>query len=180
MRHLNRRRQQGMALVISLVLLLVLTLLAVSHTQLILLHERMSAEVNTRYQVLQIAEAGLRDGERDIVENIQTDTLFDAECAEGLCQLAEQGEQAWQSDHVDWISGENTISYGQNTGATQLLDVSRQPRYIIERLSVVERGASLKRGLTSALDQGEWYRVTAAGYGPQGDVEAMVQSVYRK
>lgn len=173
------QHQQGAVLVIALVLLFVLTLLGVSGTNLTLLQERMAGSAQTTYQAFQAAEAGLRDGEKDIAENILPSSVFYVDCTNGYCQAAEQGAHVWQSDRVDWSAGDNVVLYGQNTGAAAFADLDRQPRYIIERLQVIERGTSLKRGF-GPNNQGAWYRVTALGYAPHGSIEAMVQSVYKK
>lgn len=172
-------QQQGAVLITSLVLLFVLTLLGISHINLTLLHERMAGNAQTAQQILQAAEAGLRDGEQDIVQNIQPSTVFHENCAQGLCQAARTGEHVWLSGLVDWVNDVNTIAYGANTGVPALSGVVKQPRYIIERLQVVDPGGSLKRGFTAG-QQDEWYRVTAVGYGSDGAVGAMVQSVYRQ
>lgn len=175
----NPQQQQGMVLVIALVLLLVLTLLGVSGINQALLQERMAGSAQLTHRALQAAEAGLRDGEKDVAQNILPTTVFYTNCANGLCQPAQNGEHVWQSDLIDWAAGNNVIIYGQNTGASELAGLAKQPRYIIERLHVVERNTGLKHGL-ELTNQGEWFRITAMGYGPYGRIEAMVQSVYRK
>lgn len=56
-------RQRGMALVVALVFLLLLTLLGLNSMQNATLQEKMSGSVQFRNQSLQIAEAALRLGE---------------------------------------------------------------------------------------------------------------------
>lgn len=175
----NGTKQQGAVLITSLVLLLVLSMLGVGGINLALLQERMAGNTELAYQAFQAAEAALRDAEQDIADNLLPSTIFYTDCRHGLCQPAEDGGHVWQSGLIDWPTGENVILYGQNTGTPALPGMHKQPRYIIERLRVVERGESLVHGF-GAPHPGHWYRITALGYGPRGAIEAMLQSVYRK
>ena len=55
--------QRGMALLVSLVFLLLLTLIGISSMQNATLQEKMASSVTLRNQSFQIAEAALRIGE---------------------------------------------------------------------------------------------------------------------
>lgn len=57
------KRQSGVALAISLIILLVLTMVVVSSTQKVVVQERMAAAVRDAHVALQGAEAGLRYAE---------------------------------------------------------------------------------------------------------------------
>lgn len=57
------RREQGMALIVALVFLLLLTLIGLSSIQNSTLQEKMSSSVQFRNQSFQVAEAALRVGE---------------------------------------------------------------------------------------------------------------------
>ena len=57
------RAQRGMALLVSLVFLLLLTLIGISSMQNATLQEKMASSVTLRNQSFQIAEAALRIGE---------------------------------------------------------------------------------------------------------------------
>ncbi|TVP55391.1 MAG: hypothetical protein EA349_09480 [Halomonadaceae bacterium] len=71
------RLQQGTALLMSLIMLLVLSLLAISGMQGSLLQERMAAAQREGTIALEIAESGARDAERWIEENLVTLNDFD-------------------------------------------------------------------------------------------------------
>lgn len=58
-----KHRQRGMALLVSLVFLLLLTLIGLSSMQSATLQEKMTSSVMQRNQSFQIAEAALRMGE---------------------------------------------------------------------------------------------------------------------
>ena len=61
--YITRLRQNGAALAISLIILLVLTLLVVSGTQNVVLQEKMTSAVRDANVSLAVAEAGIRDAE---------------------------------------------------------------------------------------------------------------------
>lgn len=63
---LNRNLQQGMALLMSLVFVLLLSLIGVSSMQSATLQEKMAGSIMQRNQSFQRAEAALRVGERSI------------------------------------------------------------------------------------------------------------------
>ncbi|WP_038036059.1 PilX N-terminal domain-containing pilus assembly protein [Thioalkalivibrio sp. ALE17] len=62
--------QQGSALIVALVLLLVITLLAVAGMQNTVLQERMAGNVHDRNIAFQQAEAGLRNAQAQIPGNV--------------------------------------------------------------------------------------------------------------
>lgn len=173
--------QSGSVLMVSLVILLVMTLLGVGSMNTSLLQERMAGNTQMMQTAFQAAESGLRDGEMDVAENITNETVFNANCSNGLCEPAGSGTPVWQdSVKVDWVAPSNTIDYGENTGVDELDYLVTQPRYIIEKLQVVERGSSLKKGF-NPQPAGEWYRVTAMGFaGANDQSKVMLQGVYRK
>lgn len=60
------RAQRGMALLVSLVMLLILTLIGISSMQDATLQEKMGSSVMSRNQTFQVAEAALRIGENAV------------------------------------------------------------------------------------------------------------------
>ena len=60
------RSQRGMALLVSLVFLLLLTLIGLSSMQSATLQEKMATSVSLRNQSFQLAEAALRMGENAV------------------------------------------------------------------------------------------------------------------
>lgn len=63
---LSMKQQRGAVLVVSLLLLLVMTVLALGASQTTRLQERMSANMRDRDLAFESSEAGLRNGERII------------------------------------------------------------------------------------------------------------------
>lgn len=171
--------QQGSVLIIALIVLLVLTLIGISGIQTNVMEVRMAGNLHERVTAFQAAEAGLRDGEADVASNYSLSTVFSTSCSSGRCEPVTSGTDVWlDSSKVNWDAGTNTINYSAFTSATTL-PYSQQPRYIVERLQVVDRTGSLKRGF-GQTNTSQWYRITAVGYSENGRAEAMVQSVYRK
>lgn len=184
----GRAQQTGSVLVVALVILLILTLLGLSGMNTTILQERMAGNLQDMNSAFQAAEAGLRDGEADVLANIDDSSTFTVTCSSGRCEPASlsDGEDVWEDTaKVNWDTGTNTITYGDNTSPTpaSIPLVHEQPRYVIERLQVVGAGSSLTfKGYGEAPTF--WYRVTTAGFGVQpqevGQGQVLLQSVFRK
>lgn len=166
-------KQSGAVLIVALVILWAMAMLGVGGMHTSLLQERMAGNTLITQMAFQAAEAGLRDGERDVENNINHLTLFSASCTHGLCEPSHSGTPVWKNNSiVNWVTALNTIDYGQNTGANPLGYLAIQPRYIIEKLPAVEQGLT---------PQPTWYRVTAMGFaGTNSQSSVMLQSVYCK
>lgn len=74
---MKSRKQRGTALLMSLIMLLVLSLLAVSGMQGSLMQERMSSAQRDGTIAIEVAESGARDAERWIENNLVTLNDFD-------------------------------------------------------------------------------------------------------
>lgn len=86
--HHASRKQRGVALVIVLILLLVMTLLGLASMRGTLLEERMSANLLDRSLAFQAAEAALRDGEILIATMVANKTpLPTVGCTAGVCAI---------------------------------------------------------------------------------------------
>ncbi|MCB1773875.1 MAG: pilus assembly protein PilX [Gammaproteobacteria bacterium] len=185
-----KQQARGSVLIVSLVILLVLTLLGISGMDGTVMQERMAGNMQEGLSGFQAAEAGLRDGELEARVSLDPTTVFTTSCTGGLCEPADPASADYDvwvtstSSAVYWDSSDatndrNTREYGDNTANTSLQNVSRQPAYIVERLQVVERGASIVAGFASQPSS-EWYRVTARGFGRNGQSQSTLQSVIRK
>ena len=172
---MKRGTTSGLVLITALVMLLILTLLGISGSQMMVLHLRMAGNLHQMHQAFQAAEAALRDGEHHIANHIDQHSVFSPTCEHGLCATSTLDATPWNTAPVDWQTGKNTIVYGSTTGTPALPGNNRQPRYIIERLPTPN---------TEPLDDSapihHWYRVTAVSYTAHGSIQHILQSTYRR
>lgn len=188
-------RARGFSMIVVLIILSVLSLIGVAVTQMTMLSER-STRYDRDWQIAwQAAEAALLDAEFDIrgpntsgnsrvAQFSPTSVLgFSAGCGQGvadrgLCLPAMAGKPVWYTvDFTDTSANRKSVEFGDFTG--RQLDVgtgvrpARKPRYIIEVLPDLTPGGS-------ATVQRNIYRVTAIGFGPREDTQAVLQMFFRK
>ena len=189
-----RRPVRGFSMIVVLIILGILSLLGVAATHMTLLTERSSRYDRDWQIAYQAAEAALLDAEFDIrgpntsgnkrVSQFANTSLlgFAAGCGtagtdRGLCLPSAAGKEVWyQVDFLDTSANAPTVEFGTFTG--RVLDYgasgvrpSRLPRYIIEVIPDNQPGFSTNRYM---------YRVTAMGFGPREDTQAVLQMFYRK
>jgi type IV pilus assembly protein PilX len=168
-RRLLGARQQGVALIVALVFLLLMTVLGVAAIRTTTLEERMAGNLHDKNLAFQAAEAGLRAGE----EFLQQAALPQFAGSDGLLQMQDEGGSAdfWSS-----------YAWGSNSKAVTLDDLdpplAAQPRYVIEELPPLPAAdGSVKFG---ALPEVGFYRITARGVGGTADAVAILQTTYRR
>ena len=165
-------RQQGVALAVVLILLLVMTLLALASLRGTLMEERMTSNMKDRSLAFQAAEAALRQGESVAAGKPVVPAA--GICTNGLCgkpDPAAAPTPAWQRTAV-WASAPNaTVPTG-----------SPPAKYIVELLAddVPPKGTCTTSGdvsETSCSGSESRYRITARS-SMSGRAEVTVQSVY--
>jgi len=163
------KKQAGVALVVSLIMLLLLTLLAVSSMNTTILEEKMAGNYKDRNMAFQAGEAGLRAGE-SYLSTTAVLPIFDGSTA-GLYQPTQTGNSRWSI--IDWSVAGNVRAY-----AGSLTDVADAPDYIIEELQPVnDSGGSLEAGV--ALES-RFYRITSLAVGGTDTAVVMLQSTYKR
>jgi len=172
-RPVMRRSQQGVALVIALVLLVTITLLGLSSMRNTGLQERMSANLFDRSLAFQASETALRDAEAAIVPaSFPTCTAAPTclnVCNNGLCStpLATDVER-WNSPaFAGW----------QNTATALGNLVTTQPQYFVEDMGVVRQYAC--KGMIDSVDarcDARRYRITARITSASGAVTLLQSS----
>ncbi|QHA84525.1 pilus assembly protein PilX [Pseudomonas mediterranea] len=114
------QRQRGMALLVSLVFLLLLTLIGLSSMQSATLQEKMTGSVMLRNQSFQMAEAALRMGENAV--QVETYTLAVCTTATQCAPPAESatltGAGRNSSSGVTWVAAAGGFYGVQNIGTT--------------------------------------------------------------
>ena len=168
--HHGSKKQRGTALIVSLLILLVLTILGVAAMSTTTMEEKMAGNSRKIDLAFQSAESALRDAQTDPA--IKNDlTTFDSTCTNGLCLPSVTGTPVW--DTVNWST--NARIYGAYTGATAIPGVPA-PVYIIEKMPpVVTPGNNLGQAGSSS----QVYRITSRATGPGGVVVVELQSVYK-
>jgi type IV pilus assembly protein PilX len=152
-----QKDQQGMALLISLVFLLLLTLIGISSMQNANLQEKMAGSVTLRNQSFQLAEANLRIGESAV--QLASYTLAvcgtTAQCAPPAesSTVATAGLNA--TSGVTWIAAGSGFYGVQNIGTT---------------LTAINVPSNTSATL---------YRVTAVGI-VGNNIRSVVESIYAK
>ncbi len=184
------KAQSGFVLVTALMFLVALTVLGVSIMGTNTLEERMSGYFRDRQMALESAEAGLREAERDILygsRGIAGVMGFVAGCSnDGLCLPETDSTPIWvdleTANDSGWMRGEDTsktVKYGTYSlpPSSALSLVEKQPRYLIEVLTVVSASNSLTTG-RGPKSSSTVYRVTAVGFGRRVATRVVLQALF--
>lgn len=167
-----RHGQKGAALIVSLVILLVITMLGLTAIQNSSMQERMATAMVDRSIAFEAAEASLRDAQAWLDAQTTRPTGGtsgnpDVWAGEGAL-VTEVGADAEDWSAAQWAA--HSRVYSQTVaGATEA------PRYVIEEWQFLPD--SLETGTTSGI---WYYRVTARGLGGSANAEVLLQASLRK
>ena len=190
---------RGFSLITTLILLVIVTLLGIGASQMVLLSERSTRFDRDQQIAFQAAEAALVDAELDIrgpnsslnqrmaqFTGKPDDKInFAVGCGSsttlvGLCaDTLVNSKSVWYSvDFTDESANAKTVGFGAFTGRTLSVGTTGLrpellPRYIIEAIDDRTPG-------TSATSPKLLYRVTAMGFGPRKETQAVAQMIFRK
>jgi len=185
-------RQRGVSLIVVMLILVVVSLLGVGGAQIAFMGERGARNDRDMQLAWQSSEAALLDAECDIHgpctstpttrrDDFVNLSAFLPGCSTtGLCALAQSGKPAWLAvDFTATGSSALTVPYGKFTGgnfAAGAIGVqpAKAPSYIIE---VIPDGFLYRDASTPPMSY--IYRITAMGFGPRADIQAMTQTIYR-
>ncbi len=160
----NQHRQSGSALIVSLVMLLLLSLIGVAGMQSTILQDRMTGNLQDHELAFQAAEAALREAEN----TLRTNAPDHFPNSNGLYRVGADNRPDWPADIED--TGGGIITYGDNIDRT-----STRPVYFIEQIdSIVPPGTDL-----SSFVEPVYYRITARGHGGSADSVAIITSVFK-
>ncbi len=156
---INRNHQHGAALIVSLVMLLLLTVVGVSSVRMTSLQERMAGNMQFRTTAFEGAEEAARFGEQEAQGFGDGATFNDSN---GLYEtVASGGEPRWRASGTDW------------RGDTEL-----EGEYILEQIGEVPRDPSCQLN-AAATCFSMLYRVTARAEVPNTGAGVMVQTTYK-
>lgn len=167
------KRQSGTVLVISLIMLLLLTMIGVTGSQVTSLEEKMTGNMRDRNLAFQAAESALREGEALAAASAPTLACPGANPPgffmprDANCDGTIENTNVW--DSIDW----NTQSLGYDGVTNPLVDLSANPRFIVEDMGVICVSVTLP---CPVADQRRNYRVTSRATGRTTDAVVILQS----
>lgn len=188
--HLNRSQQQGIALVVVLILLIVVTLLGLASMRGVLMQERMAANTMARAVAFQVAESGLRQGEliaRDATMTFpsKADPSDPQTCVSGRCSSPGPNVPLWQSNANFWQDGNTAYQTGATVGSG---NTAVTPKFIIESLGQAtiiggsSSGSAIDASIPPPASTGgtqNVYRITSHAATRNG-AEVVLQTMYRR
>lgn len=172
---LNPGRNRGVALFISLVLLLVLTIIGVSSVQTTTLETRMARNEHDTLLAFQAAESALRDAE-EFLDGVVTTAIFTDAGGNGLWTVADIGSvNRWEENNV-WDGATSRVA------GTAVDGVDEAPRYVIEHVASVIREENAYQlndpYAANAADRIEIFRITARGIGGSANARVLLQTTF--
>jgi type IV pilus assembly protein PilX len=176
--------QRGMALIVGLIFVVVLTLLGLAAMRTVVLEERMAGTMRDRSLALQAAEMTLRYAEQDISNSgrISGVTGFDETCANGLCYWGPQYAALTPHAQPDLaINAAWNTTYGTNAkeyGAVSVPGVTPatlpagvpNPTYLIEGFPRTPPG-------WGGVEY--YYRITVRAQGAKTGTVVWLEEVYK-
>ena len=188
----RRDSSRGIAMIMVLLVLVVCTLLGVGGAQIAMMSEKSARSDRDMQLAWQSAESALIDAELDMTSAISSrNVIFDGKSSApfvsgcgtsgtsvGLCAAPLAGKPAWLTvDFTATGSGAPTTAFGQFTGRAFTsgaagVQPAKPPRYVIE---IIPDPTPYDQSQAQPMV----YRVTAMGFGPRPDIQAVIQMIYR-
>jgi type IV pilus assembly protein PilX len=172
--NLHYQKQTGVALVISLIMLVLLTIIGMTGMQVTGLEEKMSGNNKEHNVAFQTAEVTLRDAEA-YLESLATLNDFDDSQAGFISEATAD---------PDYYADSTWNATNSATGTT-VSGVATTPRYIIKHVGA--QGDSINEGLViTGVGEGlagsavTIFRVTSSSTGNTGISRVILQSYYGK
>ena len=173
-----KRKQLGVALIMSLVFLTLLTILGLTSMSTTILQEKMAANMKDKNLAFQAAETGLRTAEQWV--NVQLSKPVFPNNASGLYLPSTTAVPIW--DSLDWTATANLVVYPNTpsgSGVGSLATVGTLPKYIIEDMGEEQDGSLVLpkdyKGVGKTV-----LRITARGTGGTDSAQVMVQSTFAR
>ncbi|MCP4048669.1 MAG: pilus assembly protein PilX [Gammaproteobacteria bacterium] len=166
-----QKHQSGVALIIGLIVLLLLTIIMISALKVTALEERMAGNSQNHNVAFQAAESALREAEAYIESGIPAfaplelsgspfRTTTEPYCVNGLCSVTDP----LQSEVFPYVNG------AKLTAATGIAGIVAEPEYIIE---LIRTDASTDSSRIYAT-----FRITTRAWGEDNSL-VLLQSTYR-
>ncbi|WP_198262663.1 pilus assembly PilX family protein [sulfur-oxidizing endosymbiont of Gigantopelta aegis] len=172
--------QRGVALFVSLIFLLILTLLGISGMQTTILEEKMAGNFNDSNRAFQAAEFAVRVGEGWLQSQVNRPDDNSSPSTSQVWSLMEAGavctgnDMWWrQCANSWWATATNSIAA---TGLSSSL-VATAPRYVIEEQEFVPDSLSTGQGKQAGRT---FYRVTSKGTGGSDLTRMLLQTSFTR
>jgi type IV pilus assembly protein PilX len=167
-------RQRGAILVVSLILLLIMTILALTVSQTSRMQERMAGNARDSDLSFQAAEAGLRSAEKFLWDQ----TAQPIACGTPPCTVYQKDALSTTNltvqDNAWWIA--NAKEYGV-AGTPEVTGVKSDPRYVIEELGFTPFSLTVGKGVPGGRT---FYRNTARGVGGTAAAQTVVETTFTR
>jgi type IV pilus assembly protein PilX len=182
------KKNQGMTLIISLILLLMVSLIGMSVLNVSTVEEKMAGGTRDKDLAFQAAEIALRRAEEFIRTSVSGTAGFTTNCNAGLCAELPLNSTVmrWEDDTL--CSANTKIWNCDKSKEVDLTQISvgsfsQNPRYFIELLKDIDYTDSPQvnnQGDQAPEDKVQVYRITAIGYGGSTNSSVLLQSTYGK
>ena len=169
------RKQQGAALVISLLILIIITIVGVSAMQSTVVEEKMAINANERNRAFQAAETALRHAEENFIMGLLNTSNFTT----GANGLYGQNNNEPNPFSTTWTNSNSQVY------PNSIADVNTQPRFMVRIMDTIAgsdvsnmlniRGYR-RQNIASAITT--VFRVTARGTGSTDQSQVIVRSHY--
>ncbi|MHB8346031.1 MAG: pilus assembly PilX family protein [Acidiferrobacterales bacterium] len=176
-------RQDGMVLVIVLILLLVMTIIGLTAAQSTALEERMTGNQRDRDIAFQSAEYTLRIAQADLLAAQWTNFLSDTG---GLYTYDPTNTTVVEPlyNTLNWSNAGSvfTVGGGQPGTGSPLSNVTQQPEFVIEQMpAVAAPGSALGQPeYSSGVPPVQVFRIYTLAYGGDNNAQVMLQAVIRR
>lgn len=160
------RRQEGVALVVALILLVVVTLIGLAASRSTILQERMSANSYDRSLAFQRSESGLRAAETAITANWRIADLGGTDCSGAACPVvpanAFTGTDATWHDVPATYDVNDATTPGTPQYNVQFMGTGRAPN----AMGLKDNADTGNYGSGAPPDNVAFYRVTSRSADP--------------
>jgi type IV pilus assembly protein PilX len=199
-----RASQKGAVMIVALMLLLVMTVLAVSGIGNSTLEQRMAGNYYHSATAFQAAEYGLKVAERWLITQVDVtkpwQTWFETHASDNGLYTTQDGAVSNTTevcggaidcrfdpnDESAWCTGSGCVltkgfvTLGDTLEGTTLetidLPVARQPQFIIEYIGPVGQQTAIQVGAPSMPAPQRGFRITVIGWGQEGVSHHVLES----
>lgn len=176
----SRSSQRGVALLVVLILLLIMTLLGLASLRGTLLGERMSGNLFDRSLAFQSAESALRQGETVVQGLTGIPTATDCSNPSGVCGKPVAGADR-SLGNTGWV---NAAKLGTGSENDLAVGTASDLQYLVEYLGEFPNWYNCDKVTSGAGEMqpgcmGHRYRISAR-YQAGGRSQVLLQSIYRR